>query len=107
MFMQSFCLPINIDNLQFIPSSSQEPVEPYYVCLASGTNTTDISRSSEDTIAFHPIMVSNILCYDTNKMTDPIYLSWLSTQLLTNFALTFTPNLLSLLMISDRNVRLM
>ncbi|CEJ03637.1 hypothetical protein RMCBS344292_17616 [Rhizopus microsporus] len=55
--MQSFCLPINIDNLQFIPSSSQEPVEPYYVCLASGTNTTDISRSSEDTIAFHPIML--------------------------------------------------
>lgn len=74
MFMQSFCLPINIDNLQFIPSSSQEPVEPHYSCLAIGTNATDMSRSSGGTIAFHHIMVSNILCYDSNKMTDPIYL---------------------------------
>lgn len=107
MFIQSFCLPINIDNLQFIPSSSQEPVEANYICLAAGTNTNDMPRSSEDTISFHPIMVSNILCYDTNRMTDPIYLRWLSTQLLTNFALIFTPNLLSLSMILDRNVRLM
>ncbi|RCI00127.1 hypothetical protein CU097_014878 [Rhizopus azygosporus] len=57
MFIQSFCLPINIDNLQFIPSSSQEPVEANYICLAAGTNTNDMPRSSEDTISFHPIMM--------------------------------------------------
>ncbi|CEG81797.1 hypothetical protein RMATCC62417_15951 [Rhizopus microsporus] len=57
MFMQSFCLPINIDNLQFLLSFSQESVEPHYSCLAVCTDTTDISHSSGDTIAFHPIMM--------------------------------------------------
>ncbi|ORE02068.1 hypothetical protein BCV72DRAFT_338983 [Rhizopus microsporus var. microsporus] len=57
MFIQSFCLPINIDNLLFLPSFSQEPVEPHYSCLAAGTDATDISRSSKDTIVFHPIMM--------------------------------------------------